>query len=82
MATLTENEAHYDVEAFLNSKFSDEEERATLAQLCPNDRLQKRVLDGMKRVCESLKIKNAGGEESDMLKDNRLYRLYRGNFLI
>ena len=81
MATLAEDEAHYDVEAFLNSKFSDEEKKElhspNFAQMTP---LQKRVLDGMKRACAEslLKVKNAGGEGSDMLKDNRLYRFIQG----
>ena len=81
MATLTEDEANHDVEAFLNSKFSDEEKKElhspNFAQMTD---LQKRVLDGMKRACAEslLKVKNAGGEESDMLKDNRLYRFIQG----
>ena len=79
MATLTEDEAHHDVEAFLNSKFSDEEKKElhspNFAQMTD---LQKRVLDGMKRACAEslLKVKNAGGEESDMPKCR--YRFIQG----
>ena len=81
MATLAADDADYDVEAFLNSKFSDDEKKElhspNFAQMTP---LQKRVLDGMKLACAEslLKVKNAGGEESDMLKDNRIYRFIQG----